>query len=134
MRNLRNREVNKLIKINRWMENLNKMKNIVIVVEGKTDKVALEKIGVKHDILIFYREDFWRKIELLSYSSKRIIILTDFDKEGDNLNKRIFRYAISNNIEILENERNNFRIVTKGLGNQIYEIVRGITRLIDKYS
>ena len=133
MRRLGDRDLDKLIKINRWIENVNKVDDIVIIVEGKTDKAALEKLGVQHEILLFYRENFWRRMNSLTHFKEKLIILTDFDNEGNNLNKKIMKYAIDNNIEVLENERINFRKVTKGLGNEIYGIVKGIMRIKEKY-
>jgi len=72
-------EIKRLVKI------LNEEIDLVIV-EGKRDKRALEKIGVKVMICTL----FSLKEELIPEGS-RVLILTDFDREGKKLHARLMR-------------------------------------------
>ena len=133
MRKIGRRDLDKLIRIEKWIDDLNKLTDVIVIVEGKTDKLMLKKIGINHKIIIFYEKDFWKKVHLESRLKKKMIILTDFDEEGKNLNKKIIRYVLDFNIKVLDKERTDFRIVTKGFGNEIYEIVKRILELKEKY-
>ncbi len=61
-----------------------------IVVEGVHDKEALEELGVTKDIAI-YSAGFSCTgfVEYLMKRYRRIVILTDYDREGKKLNKRL---------------------------------------------
>jgi 5S rRNA maturation endonuclease (ribonuclease M5) len=65
---------------------------VPILVEGKRDEEALKAIGVRGRIIRVrqYRKKLFELSEELS-SYKSIIILTDFDKEGEDLAEKIER-------------------------------------------
>ena len=133
MRKIGRRDLDKLMRIEKWIDDLNKLTDVLVVVEGKTDKIMLKKIGISHNIIIFYEKDFWKKVHLESRLKKKMIILTDFDEEGKNLNKKIIQYVLDLNMIVLEKERFDFRKITKGFGNEIYEIAKRILELKEKY-
>lgn len=54
----------------------------LIVVEGKNDKLSLEKLGMTKIFKLNNGRSFRRNIEIISGMAKDVIILTDFDKEG----------------------------------------------------
>lgn len=64
-----------------WLEKLKNSKKLIIV-EGKKDKIALEKLGVKNVVSIS-RKPIYVFVE--SIDAKEVIILTDLDKEGRKL-------------------------------------------------
>ncbi len=60
--------------------------DILIVVEGKKDREALEKIGFKNIFVLNETgKSLYEKIEKISSISKTCTILTDFDKKGKKL-------------------------------------------------
>src|SRR5260370_36849490 len=65
---------------------------VPIIVEGRRDEAALRKLGIKGTILCLKAtgEPRFRFIERLD-GSKRAIVLTDFDREGGQLGKRLFQ-------------------------------------------
>lgn len=56
----------------------------LIIVEGKKDKIALEKLGIKNIISLSKKPIFW-VIEEISRKNKGVVILTDLDKHGKEL-------------------------------------------------
>ena len=55
-----------------------------IIVEGKKDKAALEKLGVKNKIFTINKPLF-AVAEEIAAKSKDVVILTDLDKKGKEL-------------------------------------------------
>ncbi len=55
---------------------------ILVIVEGKKDKIALEKIGFEN-IFIFHGKPFYKAVENIEkLKPEECIILTDFDRKG----------------------------------------------------
>jgi len=75
-------ELNELLK---HLEQI-KDKNLIVIVEGKNDKLALDYFGIKRVKSIAKRALF-KVVEEISENNKECIILTDLDKEG----KRLFK-------------------------------------------
>jgi 5S rRNA maturation endonuclease (ribonuclease M5) len=65
---------------------------VPILVEGRRDEGALKELGVKGEIIRVrqYRKRLFELAEELS-SYKNVVILTDFDREGEDLAKEIER-------------------------------------------
>ena len=66
-----------------WIVELKKSKKAIIV-EGKKDKSALEKLGIKKNIIILNKPIF-QIVEIISSRYKDCILLLDLDKEGRKL-------------------------------------------------
>lgn len=69
-------------------EEIEKIKEYLIIVEGKKDKIALENLGLKHIFVINQpSKSLYEKIEEIENiaNNKKICILTDFDKKGRKL-------------------------------------------------
>lgn len=64
-----------------WLEKLRSSKKLIIV-EGKKDKFALERLGIKNVISIS-RKPLYSFIDLIN--AKEVIILTDLDRTGKKL-------------------------------------------------
>ena len=64
-------------------------KSTVIIVEGKKDLQALRQFGIPGKILDFRGRGLPDLCDLVS-EFKKIIILTDFDRTGQNLAKRFY--------------------------------------------
>lgn len=74
-------------KVLKVIESLKKEENAVILVEGTRDVHALQKLGITHPI----KKVSGRRIldDLTSLKGKNVIILTDFDRTGRKLFKKL---------------------------------------------
>lgn len=64
-----------------WLEKLRDSRKLIIV-EGKKDKITLEKLGIKNVVAIS-RKPLYAFIE--SINAKEVIILTDLDRTGKKI-------------------------------------------------
>lgn len=62
-------------------EEIKKLKHNLIIVEGKNDKLALEKLGIGN-IVVLNNKPLFEIVEEVSLKTREVIILTDLDKEG----------------------------------------------------
>lgn len=69
------------------LEEINKLKHFdgIIIVEGKKDKTALERLGLKCKIITLSKKPLFEIIENISAENKKTMILTDLDKKGKEL-------------------------------------------------
>ena len=87
-------------------KHINKIRdsNIVIIVEGKKDRAALNKFGVTN-IVELTKKPLFQIVEEVANSSEECIIMTDLDKKGKQiygkLNSDLQRHGVKVN--------NNFR-------------------------
>ena len=82
------------------IEKINK-EGIVVIVEGKKDKAALLKMGLKKVKVI--KGPLYKFCEDLA--EKEVCILTDFDKEGKKLYARIKSLLQANGVKIYDKAR-----------------------------
>lgn len=68
-----------------------KSSNILVIVEGKKDKAALNKLGISN-VIELNKKPLFAIVEEISNSNQECIILTDLDKEG----KKIYAKLNSN--------------------------------------
>lgn len=61
-----------------------KNSNTLIIVEGKKDKTALQKLGLSN-IIELNKKPLFQIVEEVSGSNEECIILTDLDKKGKEL-------------------------------------------------
>jgi 5S rRNA maturation endonuclease (ribonuclease M5) len=61
-----------------------KQKNILVVVEGRRDKAALEAFGIKK-VETLNKHPLYNIVEKISENHKSIALLVDLDKEGKKL-------------------------------------------------
>ena len=82
-----------------------KYSNTAIIVEGKKDKAALNKLGIMN-IVELTKKPLFRIVEEISNDNKEIIILTDLDKKGKELYGKLsgdfHKYGIKINNELRE--------------------------------
>lgn len=97
--------VNELEAINELIQLLNKPDQVIIV-EGKKDVTSLKEIGVTSEIYSLNNgKPIYERIEEIIIKEKKVVILTDFDIEGENLKKIIYE-GINNQAIILNEPRN----------------------------
>jgi 5S rRNA maturation endonuclease (ribonuclease M5) len=101
-------------------------KNIPVIVEGKKDATALRRLGLVGDIITLHNGknlyDFCADIEERFH---RVIILLDWDKKGDNLNK-----ALAENLKGHWEEFSSFREIIKLLCQKDINDIEGIPKLL----
>jgi 5S rRNA maturation endonuclease (ribonuclease M5) len=80
------------------IEELEKLRlsNKLIIVEGKKDKEALKKFGIKNVITL--KEPLYKICEEIT--DEKVIILTDLDKEGKRLYSKLKENLERNGIKI----------------------------------
>ncbi len=83
-----------------------KIKNsgILVIVEGKKDKIALQKLGV-NNIVELNKKPIFQIVEDIANSNNECIILTDLDKEGKQLYSKLNSNLQKNGVKI----NNKFR-------------------------
>ncbi|MEE9322951.1 MAG: toprim domain-containing protein [Candidatus Aenigmarchaeota archaeon] len=67
---------------------LRELEDKLTIVEGKNDKKALKSLGVKN-IIAINGKPLYEVAEIVSKSKREIVILTDFDKKGREIEKRL---------------------------------------------
>jgi len=69
-----------------FLEQIEKIKqnSILVIVEGKKDRKALESFGIKN-IIELNKKPIFEIIETIYSNNKNCIILTDLDKQGKEL-------------------------------------------------
>ena len=60
-------------------------KEILIIVEGKKDLAALDKLGFPDSSIITLEGPLYQTVELIASKARRVAILTDLDPEGKKL-------------------------------------------------
>jgi len=87
----------------------NKTLGTTIIVEGKKDKAALEKLGIG-SILTISGKDNNKLLDVLKKKNiNRVIVLTDFDKEGEKRYKEILKVFEKNGIKTDSSIRGKFK-------------------------
>lgn len=93
-----------IITMNDLDDFIEKLKQVkLIIVEGKKDKAALEKFGIKNIFVL--NGPLYKNIEEISKKYKQVVILTDLDKEGRKLFSRLNSRLQERGIKV----ENNFR-------------------------
>jgi 5S rRNA maturation endonuclease (ribonuclease M5) len=103
---------------------ITQLNNCIVIVEGKRDVIALNKIGVRTNVFTY--EKFIRDKEI---KGKKAVILTDFDRGGETKKNIISSVLIER--DIIENDelRRKFKQI---LGIKTIEDVPSIFEKITK--
>jgi 5S rRNA maturation endonuclease (ribonuclease M5) len=67
----------------------------ILVVEGRRDAESLHFLGIKGEIRFAARQPLLEFTELLSKSGKEIVLLTDWDKKGGMVARKIIQHLIT---------------------------------------
>ena len=109
-----------------FLEQIEKIKqnNILVIVEGKKDRKALESFGIKN-IIELNKKPIFEIIETIYSNNKNCIILTDLDKQGKELygklNSGLQHYGVK-----VDNNFRNFLF-----NNTKLRQIEGLTNYID---
>ena len=113
------------------MEAFLELKNLVekmnveiscVLVEGRKDKEALQKIGYKGKIV--YANE-------LRKAKGKIVILTDFDEEGKEIAKRIIRILGERNVDMFF--RNEIGKILKSIGRNDIQAISNLCKKYEKF-
>ncbi|KCZ73460.1 small primase-like protein with Toprim domain [Candidatus Methanoperedens nitroreducens] len=85
----------------------------IIVVEGRRDVESLRSLGIKGDIRLASQQPLLEFTELLSKSGKEIILLTDWDKKGGIMARKIIYYLLTDGIMPNTDIRSKIRNLVK---------------------
>ena len=80
--------------------------NILIIVEGKKDKAALQRLGIKN-VMELEKKPLFQVVEKVAEFNEECIILTDMDKKGKQLYGKLSHDLQARGIKI-NNEIRNF--------------------------
>lgn len=96
------------------LETIEKIKeeDILILVEGKKDKNALEQFEIKNSIVL-NGKDIWNRLEEIATQKKEVLILTDFDQKGKELYGKICKNLDKLGIKVNKRYREFFQKKTK---------------------
>lgn len=96
--------------MNKKLEELNnfigkiKYSNILVIVEGKKDKAALQKLGIEN-VIELSKKPIFQIVEEISDSNEECIILTDLDKKGREIYGKLNSNLQRNGVKV----NNKFR-------------------------
>jgi 5S rRNA maturation endonuclease (ribonuclease M5) len=97
-----------------WLKEINKESDSnPIIVEGKKDLKSLRILGVKGQIYCISGRSLVNIIDELS-TYQKIIILTDFDKEGRKISRKLIKNLQALGIRIELKFQNEIKKIVKG--------------------
>ncbi len=101
-------------------------KSIPVIVEGKKDASALLRLGLAGEIITLHRgKSIYEFCTDIEERFHRVIILLDWDKNGNNLNK-----TLSKNLKGHWEEFSSFREILKLLCQKDINDIEGIPKLL----
>ena len=106
----------------KFIKHLNSKNESVVVVEGKRDSIALEKLGFSGKILEFHSFRGLVKFSDSVAKYKNVILLLDGDKKGRYLTKRIID-LLAHRVKIDLSFKKKLVSITKGKIRFIEQLV-----------
>ncbi len=73
--------------VEEWLASLRE-EDAPVIVEGPKDRACLEGFGIRN-VMTLSREPLYKVVEGIAASSRRVVILTDLDKEGKRLYSKL---------------------------------------------
>jgi 5S rRNA maturation endonuclease (ribonuclease M5) len=101
-------------------------KSIPIIVEGKKDAIALRKLGISGEIITLHNgKNLYEFCMEITERYDKVVILLDWDKKGENLNK-----IVSENLKGYWEEHSLFRELFKLLCQKEIHDIEGLPSLL----
>ncbi|MCZ7357717.1 MAG: toprim domain-containing protein [Candidatus Methanoperedens sp.] len=104
----------------------------VIIVEGRKDAESLSRLGLKGDIIFASQQPLLELTEKLSRKDKEIILLTDWDKKGGMIARKIIKYLLNYGIMPNTEIRGRIRALVKKRIKDIESLSNYVNRLRDE--
>lgn len=104
-----------------------------IIVEGIHDREALEALGIKKEILTCSSMPYCDFVEYLNSRHKKVVILTDYDRTGKRINKKLSSWLERAGIKVEKRYREEVGRILGFRGMKSIESVNSLTkRTIDE--
>jgi 5S rRNA maturation endonuclease (ribonuclease M5) len=116
------KEIEAFLELKNLVEKMNEEISCVIV-EGRKDKEALERIGYKGRIVYAGR---------FKKGKGKVVILTDFDEEGKEIARRLMGSIDGKNVDNFF--RNEFRKILKSIGRNDIQSIINLCKKYEKIS
>ncbi|HEX5457686.1 MAG TPA: toprim domain-containing protein [Candidatus Nitrosotalea sp.] len=117
-----NFELDEIFKVRDFIKSLNSEHNSILVVEGKRDEQALQKLGYTGKICQFHSFKGLIKFADSMPKYKNIILLLDSDRKGRYLTKRIIS-QLQHRMIVDLSYRKQLTIITKGRIRNVEDLV-----------
>ncbi|ANF23021.1 toprim domain-containing protein [Thermococcus piezophilus] len=98
----------------RFEELINKLREFegAIIVEGPRDEVALRNLGVRAEIIRLSRLPL-SEIAFIASSYDEVMILTDFDRKGEELARKLLQYLEGYSCRVDSETRKELKRIAK---------------------
>jgi len=93
-----------------------------VLVEGKRDLFTLKRFGIKN-VYTLSGQNYFDLVESLPEDTERVVLLTDVDKQGERIFKKLSEVLGRYNIEV----DGSFREYLRRLGIEEVEELSGLT-------
>ena len=101
----------------------------IIVVEGRRDVESLRSLGISGEIRLACQHPLLKFAEQLSESGKEIVLLTDWDKKGGIVARKILNYLTSYGVAPNTEIRSRIGILVRKRIKDIESLNNYVTRL-----
>lgn len=88
-------------------------KGAILIVEGRKDADSLRCLGIKGEIRFATQQPLFDLSESLSNSKKEIVLLTDWDKKGELIAKKLMKHLLIHGIIPKTDIRSKLRSLSK---------------------
>ena len=101
----------------------------VIIVEGKHDVTSLRNLGIHGKIMPLGGQPLLNFADTLACSTDSVIILTDWDRRGNELAQRITQYLQPHNVTVNTSLRDRLKKLVQKDIKDVQGLGRHLTRL-----
>jgi 5S rRNA maturation endonuclease (ribonuclease M5) len=116
----------RLREIFEYLQDINK--GVPIIVEGKKDASALRSLGVIGDIITLHNgQSLYDFCDDIAHKFHRVILLLDWDKRGEDLNRALSQYLKGH-----WEEFSSFRELLRVLCQKEIKDIEGIPKLLKR--
>lgn len=101
-----------------------------IIVEGIHDKVALEELGITKEIVLCSSKSHTEFIDYIRSRHKKVVILTDYDRTGKRINKKLSLWLERAGIKVEKRYRDEVGRILGLRGMRSIEAVNALKKRI----
>ena len=101
-----------------------------IIVEGIHDREALEELGITKEILTCSSKPYGDFVGYLSSRHKKVVILTDYDRTGKRINKKLSSWLEREGIKVEKRYRDEVGKILGFRGMRSIESVNSLKKRI----
>ena len=102
-----------IVELKKFIFELNSIKNSVVVVEGKRDATALERIGYEGKIIRFHNFQGMAKFTDFASKYENLIVLFDRDRKGRHFTRKMIQ-LLDRRTKIDISYKRKLQKITKG--------------------